>query len=162
MALVHEKLYQTKDLAHIDFGDYVRDLVSGLITSYGAHAARVSIQVQAASVQLDVDRAIPCGLIVNELVSNSFKHGFPNARAGRIDVSLSGGGSSPIRLGVRDDGVGWPAAFDPAQSSSLGLRLVYILAKQLRGSLHLQGANGVSCTLTLEPETPSTASDHAR
>ncbi|HZE92576.1 MAG TPA: histidine kinase dimerization/phosphoacceptor domain -containing protein, partial [Rhizobacter sp.] len=75
MALVHEKLYQTHDLAHIDFGDYLRDLVSGLAGSYATHAAQVAVEVQATSVLLDVDRAIPCGLIVNELVSNCFKHG---------------------------------------------------------------------------------------
>ena len=149
MALVHEKLYQTKDLAHIDFGDYIRDLVSGLIGSFGA---RVVIDVQAASVQLDVDRAIPCGLIINELVSNSFKHAFPDGRAGRIEVRLSGGGNLPIQIGVRDDGVGWPAEFNPEQSASLGLRLVRILAKQLRGTLHLQSHNGIDCNLTLQPE----------
>jgi len=152
MALVHEKLYQSKDLAGIDFGDYVRDLVSGLTSSYGAHAQGVVIEVEAASLHLDVDRAIPCGLIVNELVTNAFKHAFPNGRAGRIDVTLSGGGSSAIQLSVRDDGVGWPADFDPAQSSSLGLRLVHILAKQLQGRLELHSADGICSTLTLAPE----------
>ncbi|MEO8134548.1 MAG: histidine kinase dimerization/phosphoacceptor domain -containing protein [Betaproteobacteria bacterium] len=155
MALVHEKLYQAKDLAQIDFGDYLHDLVSGLAGSNGASAERVAIAVQAASVQLDVDRAIPCGLIVNELVSNCFKHGFPDGRAGRIDVGLSGGGSSAIQLTVRDDGVGWPADFNPARSPSLGLRLVHILAKQVRGALRLHSDNGISCTLTLDPEQHS-------
>ena len=152
MALVHEKLYQTNDLANIDFGDYVRDLVSGLAGSHGTQVPRVVIDVQAASVTLDVDQAIPCGLIVNELVSNCFKHAFPNGRAGRIDVALSGGGSAAIQLIVRDDGVGWPADFDPGHSPSLGLRLVHILAKQLRANLLLQNEPGVSCTLTIEPE----------
>ncbi|HZE90724.1 MAG TPA: histidine kinase dimerization/phosphoacceptor domain -containing protein, partial [Rhizobacter sp.] len=151
MALVHEKLYLSNDLSHIDFGAYVRDLVAGLIESHGGRTAGVVIEVQAASVPLDVDRAIPCGLIVNELVSNCFKHGFPNARAGRIDVILSGGGSaSSIQLIVRDDGVGWPADFNPAQTSSLGLRLVHILARQIQGSLHLQNDSGISCTLILD------------
>ena len=152
MALVHEKLYQSKDLANIDFGDYVRDLVAGLASSYGAHAQRVAIEVEVASLHLDVDRAIPCGLIVNELLSNALKHGFPHGRAGRIAVTLSGGGSSAIQLTVRDDGVGWPTDFDPAESSSLGLRLVHILAKQVHARLELQNADGVRCTLTLAPE----------
>lgn len=151
MALVHEKLYQTKDLANIDFGDYVRDLVSGLIGSFGARAAGVSVDVQAVSIPLDVDRAIPAGLIINELVNNCFKHGFSGGRTGRIDVHLSGGGSSPIQLIVRDDGVGWPTDFNPEKSASLGLRLVHILAKQLRATLQVQNDHGIGCTLTLDP-----------
>ncbi len=152
MALVHEKLYQTKDLSHLDFGDYLRDLVSGLMGSFSAQAARVEIDLQTASILLSVDRAIPCGLIIHELVSNCFKHGFPNGRAGRIALHLSGGGSSAIALTVRDDGVGWPPEFNPAQTSSLGLRLVHILTKQLGGRLHWQNDNGISSTLILEPE----------
>ena len=151
MALVHEKLYQTKDLAHINFGEYLLDLTSGLAGSHGS-SARVKIDVKASSVQLDVDRAIPCGLVVNELISNCFKHGFPGGRAGHITVELSGGGDAPIELMVRDDGVGWPAEFDPSKSTSLGMRLVHILAKQLRAKLHLQNQEGARCTLTLEPE----------
>ena len=152
MALVHEKLYQTKDLARIDFGDYVRDLVAGMIGSYGASAARVSIQSEAASLSLDVDRAIPAGLVLNELVSNSFKHGFPGDRTGRIDVRLSGGDGVPIELSVQDNGVGWPEGFDPSRSPSLGLKLVHILAKQLRSSLQFDGHNGLRCTLTFDTE----------
>jgi len=154
MALVHEKLYQSKDLAHLDFGGYLRDLVAGLADSHGACAAPVVIEVRAAALHLDVDRAIPCGLIVNEWVSNAFKHGFPNGRAGRIEVTLSGGGGSAIQLTVRDDGVGWPADFDPARSPSLGLQLVHILAKQLRGGLQLQSDKGISCSLTLDAGHP--------
>ena len=150
MALVHEKLYQTKDLANIDFGDYVRDLVAGMLGSYGTLAARVSIHAEAASLLLDVDRAIPAGLVLNELVSNSFKHGFPNDRSGRIDVRLSGGDGLPIQLSVQDDGIGWPQGFDPTRSPSLGLKLVHILAKQLRSSLRFNGENGLHCTLTFD------------
>ena len=152
MALVHEKLYQSKDMANIDFGDYLRDLVTGLIGSYRAtHAERVGIEIDAASVQLDVDRAIPCGLVVNELVTNSLKHAFPNGRVGRVRVRLSGGGAVPIKLTVQDDGVGWPDGFDPAHSASLGLKLVHILAKQLHAGLTLGNEDGIRCVLTISP-----------
>ena len=86
--------------------------------------------------------------MINELVSNSLKHGFPDGRSGHIHVHLSGDADS-IRLGVRDDGIGWAAEFDPTRPSSLGLRLVHLLNQQLRGRLQLQNENGIACTLTL-------------
>ena len=153
MALVHEKLYQAADLAHIDFGEYLRDLLSGLGGSYGAKASAVRIDAHIEPVQLDVDRAIPAGLVVNELVSNAFKHGFPGHRTGCIQVGLRGGGTLPVEITVCDDGVGWPAGFDPSQSTSLGLRLVHILAKQLQGELQFDASSrGVRCALRLRPE----------
>lgn len=153
MALVHEKLYRGKDLIHIDFGDYVQDLVSALIGSYRESASRLQVEVQAEAVQLSVDQAVPCGLILNELISNAFKHGFPDGRPGRILVRLTGGAG--IELSVQDDGVGWPSAFKPTESSSLGLRLVHILARQLRAGLQWHHDQGIGCTLTLE--TPALA-----
>jgi PAS domain S-box-containing protein len=147
MALVHEKLYQSKDLARIDFGEYVRELISGLI---GFHRTTVQVDINTESVQLDVDRAIPCGLILNELISNSFKHGFPGGRSGRIEVRLSGGVDSPIELVVHDDGVGLPQTFDPSHASSMGLQLVYVMANQVRGTLRVVNLNGVTFTLTMD------------
>ncbi|MGJ7498430.1 PAS domain S-box protein [Variovorax sp. RT4R15] len=149
MALVHEKLYQSKDLAQIDFGEYIRDLVSGLI---GLHRSTVQIEIKADSLQLDVDRAIPFGLVLNELISNSFKHGFPDGRRGTISVQFSGGHGSPIELTVQDDGIGWPPNFDPARAPSMGLQLVYLMTAQLRGSLQVVNQNGICFTLTLAPE----------
>jgi PAS domain S-box-containing protein len=151
MALVHEKLYQSKNMGEIDFGDYVRDLVSGLRNAYRGAMGSVAVEVEAQSVQVDVDRAIPCGLILNELVSNSLKHGFPDNRTGRVLVRLAGGGELPIVLSVEDDGVGWPADFVPAESRSLGLRLVQILARQLQADLAWQRGSGIRCVLTMAP-----------
>ena len=131
--------------------------MSGLSGSHGTIASLVQIELAVEAVQLDIDRAIPAGLVVNELVSNAFKHGFPNHRAGRIQVRLSGGGKLPIRIAVCDDGVGWSAGFDPAESTSLGLRLVHILAKQLRGVVQFDTTGGgIRCVLTLEAESSET------
>jgi len=150
MAMVHEKLYKGKDLVHLDFGDYLRDLVAAVSGSHRVHAEQVTIEVEAEPLPLDIDRATLCGLVVNELVSNSFKHGFPDGRRGRIEVRLERYGDAAMRVSVQDDGVGWAEGFDPAASSSLGLQLVHILSRQLRGQLYLSGDGGVSCALLLQ------------
>lgn len=152
MALIHEKLYQSGVLSAIDFGDYLRTLVP-LIASAQPHAA-VTAHVDAAAVLLDIDRAIPAGLIVNELVSNSFKHAFPAGRAGRIDVVLAVVAGDRVRLSVSDDGVGTPAP-DAQTGASLGLRLVRLLAGQFDAELHFGGAPGSSCTLEFAARPPA-------
>jgi two-component sensor histidine kinase len=153
MALIHEKLYSSKDLASIEFGGYLRDLVASLIESHRPITTRVVIDVAADPVRLETDRAIPCGLVLNELISNSLKHGYPDGRAGRVRVAMTGDAATGIRLTVRDDGVGWPAQFDPSRSASMGLKLVYILAKQLRGDLTFHCHDGIECRLRLQPES---------
>lgn len=141
MALIHEKLYQSANLAEIDFSDYLRELTTQLFRSYGIGAHGVSLNVHASQVLLAVDRAIPCGIIVNELVTNALKYAFPEGRGGRIDIDLHPVSDDMVRLAVRDNGVGFPADVDFETSDSLGLTLVRMLADQVQGDVALQPAD---------------------
>jgi PAS domain S-box-containing protein len=142
MALIHEQLYQAPELARIDFASFVEVVVSGLGTVFGAHPG-VAFDVKVGDVWLGVDAAIPCALIVNELVSNALKYAFPDGRDGRIEVALQAlAAPGSFALSVADDGVGLPAGFDPEASATLGIRLVGILARQLRGHVTIDRARG--------------------
>jgi two-component sensor histidine kinase len=144
MALIHEKLYQSTDLAQIDFASYLKDLVNSLAQSYRHGSSQVLINTVAQNIHLDLDNAIPCGLIVNELVSNSLKHAFPENNAGHIEVVFEEPAGDEYTLVIRDDGVGLPAGLDPTQSTSLGLKLVASLVQQLNGTLVMDNTNGAS------------------
>jgi PAS domain S-box-containing protein len=132
VSLIHEKLYRSLKLGGIDFAEYVNDLCVHLFHSFGAGAKGVRFELDADGVWLGVDSAVPCGLIVNELVSNSLKHAFPDGRAGNVTVTMSTAGGR-IELTVRDDGVGWPDTLDINTCESLGLQLVSLLTNQLGG-----------------------------
>jgi two-component sensor histidine kinase len=138
MALIHEKLYQSSNLAAIDFGGYVRGLTTHLVRSYGGGVRGISVQVDAEELSLGLDRAVPCGIILNELLSNSLKHAFPDGSAGSIRVELRLLDGRDIVLTVLDDGVGLPADFDLLTSESLGLKLVRMLADQLQGKMSVE------------------------
>jgi two-component sensor histidine kinase len=143
MALIHEKLYQSADLAQIDFAAYLQSLVTFLAQSYRIESEKVEIRVDAQNIMLDIDTAIPCGLIVNELFSNSLKYAFPEDRAGSIEVSCHQPNKGQYVLEVFDDGVGLPAGFDMTRSPTLGLKLVTSLLEQLDGNLTVDNAHGV-------------------
>lgn len=143
IALVHEKLYGSRDLGSIQFGDYLRALTSALSTTYGASARRIALRVEAADVRLPIEAAVPCGLLVNELVSNALKHAYPTGRTGSVEVALrSGAAAGELCLTVADDGVGFPEGLDYLRVSSLGMQLVCSLAKQLRGAIELDRGSG--------------------
>lgn len=150
MALIHEKLYQHDDFAKIDFADYLRGLLAVLSASHGSPAR---VDVDAESLWLGIDQAVPAGLIVNELVTNSWKHAFPDGRGGSIRVRLAAEGSRHVRLEVADDGVGLGADVDPWRGSSLGLRLVRLLAEQLDAELRFSGPPGFGCSVAFERAT---------
>jgi two-component sensor histidine kinase len=136
MALVHEKLYQTSDLAQLNFADYAASLLRSLWRSHGALAEKARLHLALAPVALSIEAAVPCGLILNELAGNALKHAFPNNRGGEVTVGLEHDVSlDSVCLRVHDNGIGLPADLDWRQSSSLGLRLVRILAGQLRGTV---------------------------
>ena len=141
IALFHEKLYQSKDLAQLDIAEYLKGLTAGLFATYGVDPDRLSLSVRAEDIPLSVDSAISCGLIVNELVSNSLKHAFPDRRTGMVEVILRADGRMAV-LEVHDDGVGFPAGFDFRNASTLGLKLVSILTDQIRGSIDVQSLPG--------------------
>jgi PAS domain S-box-containing protein len=152
MALVHERLYQSPHLSRVDAADYVRDLMAHLTRSYKIGSS-VSCRVEADSVTLGVDTAIACGLILNELVSNAFKHAFgarpPGAPPPEVVVSLSCDGAR-CRLLVRDNGPGLPDDFDVRGARSLGMRLVHSLTAQLGGELDVRRDGGAVFRLTFE------------
>lgn len=146
MALLHEKLYHSKDLARIDFNEYIRSLVDHLLFGYGTRSGKINIDMKIDNVFLDVDTAIPCGLIVNELVSNALKHAFPGDRPGEIGITFTHA-QDQFMLAIADNGIGLPADLDFKKSTSLGLQLVDSLTNQLMGQMSLDRENGSTFTL---------------
>jgi len=147
MALVHEELYRSTDLADIDMASYVRKLTNNLFFAYRSASTRVTLDIDVHDVYLPVDAAVPCGLIINELISNSLKYAFRKRQNGAITVRFQRAGES-FHLMVGDDGVGLPSELDIEHSESLGLQLVSILAKQLRASLEVNRSQGTSFILS--------------
>lgn len=147
MALVHEKLYQSSQLSAIDLGEYLRDLMPRLQEALGSYSRGIQVELHTAPLQADLNTAIPFGLIVTELVSNSLKHAFPNERRGLLRVEMLPHGPHGARLVVADDGIGLPAGGQ--RSRSLGLTLVDSLTRQLDGQLQVEHGPGVRFTLTL-------------
>jgi PAS domain S-box-containing protein len=148
MALIHEKLYQSPDLAEVDFADYVRSLTAYLVRAYHVSEFLIALKLETEPVRLRIDTAIPCGLILNELVSNAFEHAFPNGQRGEITVRLRAEESGRGSLQVADNGVGLPVGMDWRTTSSLGLRLVHTLAQQLHGELAVETTGGASFQLS--------------
>jgi len=151
MAFIHEKLYQSKDLARVDFTDYVNTLTRNLFTTYGVSTARIKLNIDIKNVSLPLDNAIPCGLIINELVSNSLKHAFPTNKQGKIKIALHPINKNKWELIVSDNGVGIPEDIDFRNTESLGLHLVTILAEdQLRGEINLNRTEGTEFKIKFE------------
>ena len=146
MALIHQELYQASDLARIRMGSYLGKLAGGLLQSYGV-ADRVTLQIDAHDLACGIETAIPLGLIVNELVSNSMKHAFPDDRAGQVYISLQAGEEGLHRLVVGDDGVG-ARGIELKRPGSLGLRIVSDLTRQLNGEIHVNHERGAEFQLT--------------
>ena len=161
IAAIHEQLYASKDLSSIEFGPYLRMLVRGLFGFHGAKKDRIALKVDTADVVLNVQQAMPLGLILNELVINAIKHAFPQNQSGVIAVSLSyamatavaGDPVKPdlVRLSVQDDGVGLPPGKDISQVQSMGFNLVNLLVQQLHGNLEVNSGPGLSVTVTFSP-----------
>ncbi|MBN2206529.1 MAG: PAS domain S-box protein, partial [Candidatus Aminicenantes bacterium] len=137
MALVHEKLYQSKDLARIDMAGYIESLVQHLFQASRVAPSQVRFRSGIRDVALDINTAMPCGLLISELVSNALKHAFPGDRAGTIAVELRPEGEGTYVLIVRDDGAGFPEGLDYRRTDSLGMQLVLLLVEQLDGTIEL-------------------------
>ncbi len=142
MALIHEKLYQSRDYSRVEFADYVRKTITHLFALYEIPADSISYKVEAEDVYLDIGRAIPCGLIINELVTNSLKHAFPGKRKGEIIVRISKQDDARYRLTVKDTGVGLPEDFDPDKQKTLGFQIIRDLVRQLEGSMRVKKEPG--------------------
>lgn len=148
MAMVHEKLYQSGDLARIDFAEYAQSLLNYLWRAHGGVASGVRLALDMEPVSLSVNVAVPLGLILNELAGNALKHAFPDGTDGEVTVSLRSGPEGQVRLGVRDNGVGLPEGLDWKQARSLGLRLVQMLAGQLHAAVEVSSDGGTKFTIT--------------
>jgi len=138
MALIHQTLYKSKDFARVDFRSFLDALVPNLISSYLAQPERISLSINSDGVLLPINAAIPCGLVVSELISNALKHGFPNNIEGQITIDLTHHTDAAVMLSVADNGIGIPEDFDITQTPTLGLQLVSMLADQLGGELSIQ------------------------
>jgi two-component sensor histidine kinase len=152
MALVHEKLYQAKDISRIDFSGYIESLIGHLSSSHMADPEQISVRMEIGDVKLPIDKAIPCGLIINELVSNSFKHAFPQWRKGVVTIRLHADELGTVTLVVADDGVGLPPGMDFRNTESMGMQLVNMLTSQLHGEISLSNEKGVAFTIRFEAE----------
>jgi len=141
MALIHEKLYQSKDMSQIDFSEYVSELVSNLFSSYSLNSALITLHQDIKNILLEIDLAINLGLIINELVSNAFKHAFPEGRKGNLYISMSND-KQKYELIIEDDGIGFSSEIDFRTTESLGLQLVITLVEQIGGEIFLFRDNG--------------------
>jgi two-component sensor histidine kinase/FixJ family two-component response regulator len=152
IALIHELLYGNRHLDRISFAEYARQLVNELYLTFVKEPGRilVDVDVESHSLELGVDRAVPCALIVNELITNAFKYAFPNGRGGHVGVSCREVGPKTVKLVVYDDGVGMPKNFDWRQPASLGLQIVQILARQLGATIEVLSENGTRFELTFQ------------
>ncbi len=148
MSFIHESLYQNKDFSSIDLADYMEGLSRNLMMSYSL-TGKVRLVTDLQRIDLALDQAIPCGLILNELISNALKHAFPGGREGTIEMGLELMGNT-VSISLRDDGKGAPPGFDPQRDANLGLELVHTLVEQLDGRLSMQTDAGVAYLLTFE------------
>jgi two-component sensor histidine kinase len=149
MALVHETLYASANLSKIDMRAYIRALTRQLIRSYAADHVVVTLRIEP--VALAIDTAIPCGLVLNELVSNAFRHGFPGRREGEVVIELGRMDEDRCLLAVRDTGIGIPLHEDASHARGLGLCLIDALVSQLQGHVHLDRARGTAYRIDFPP-----------
>jgi PAS domain S-box-containing protein len=142
MALIHEALYKSEDLAKIDFSDYISRMTTHLLSLYREDLGEVSINQEAEGIFIDINRAIPCGLVISELVSNSLKHAFPDRRRGQIVIRMKRDKKDKHTLTVKDTGVGFPESLDFREAETLGLQLVTDLVAQLNGTIGMEKKDG--------------------
>ena len=148
MSLVHQKLYESNNLSYIPFGEYIRDLFSELSASYLVRPGRIDLDLDAGSLKLLIDTAIPCGLVMNELISNSFKHAFPDDRGGTITIKAKRGTDHNIHIRYSDNGIGLPSNFDQDKGGGMGWELIrMIVGYQLVGTIICKDENGMICDL---------------
>ncbi|MCI4669223.1 MAG: tetratricopeptide repeat protein [Bacteroidia bacterium] len=148
MGIIHQKLYQGANLSSIEMKEYFQNLGEYLLDAFDAHE-RINIQVDMESLDLDIDTAVPIGLIVNELLTNSLKYAFPEGRVGKIEISLMPMSDQKLFLNVFDDGIGKKRGM-PAQGSGFGGQLIHLLTRQLNGSIHESNAEGTQFSFELE------------
>jgi PAS domain S-box-containing protein len=149
MAIIHENLYQTTNFSSIDFSSYLQNLCSNLIASYHLYSGAVQLRTDLKNVELVLDQAIPCGLLVNELITNSLKYAFPEGKSGEIFIELFEK-ENRINLIIGDNGIGLPSDLDILNSDTLGLQLVSTLVEQLEGEIQVDNSEGIKYLITFE------------
>jgi PAS domain S-box-containing protein len=152
MAMLHDQLHRAKDLSNINLGEYIRILAASLFCSYGVNSADVGLRMDVEDVPVVIDTAIPCGLIVNELVSNSLRHAFPEGRKGHISLGLHARPGSFVELTIADDGRGFPECAHTANTRSLGLWLVELLAGQIGAAVERSSSAGAQYRLVFQKQ----------
>ena len=150
MALIHEKLYRSDNLAVIDFSVYLRELATSLFHSYHSSLLRTRLDINAEPITFGIDTAVPCGLLVNELISNALKYAFPDGREGTVRIELHQNDDTTCTLVVADTGVGLPDGFDMSETKTLGMELIMSLTKQLDGDLKVDNDYGAKFTITFK------------
>ncbi len=150
MALVHESLYSSENLAEVNFAEYAENLSHRLIAAYSLDSDQIRMETDLDPIHLSIDMAIPCGLILNEIVTNAVKHAFPDGRQGTLQLSLRHAPYGPCVIEISDDGVGMPPDFDSDSTASLGMRLIRSLTRQIDGEFaFIPATPGTTARLTL-------------
>ena len=144
MALVHEKLYQSSDFSSIDFSEYVHDLVNSI---HHPKLINIKTDIDVENIVIDINKAIPCGLIINELITNAFKHAFPNGQNGKITITMNQHDKNSYILIISDNGIGLQENLDFKKTESLGLQLVTGLVRQLQGNIDVDRTTGTKFTI---------------
>jgi two-component sensor histidine kinase len=147
ISLIHQKLYQSDNLSLVNMPAYISDLVQYLTNSFDI-AGRIHFELDIAPIQLDVNKSVPLGLILNESITNSIKYGFPGQRPGKIMIRLSELKPAKYELMISDDGIGPPLSIDITKSKTLGLNLMRGLAKQLGGTISFETDHGMTIHLS--------------
>ena len=148
MAIIHEKLYRSKDFANIDFAQYIRSLTTHLMQTYQIDPKQISLKTDVKDVYLDINQGVPVGLLINELVSNALKHAFPKGKKGEISLKFYADKKGKKTLIVSDNGIGHADKVDISKPETLGLQLIKDLTKQIGGKLNLENKAGTVFTIT--------------
>ncbi|MGO9016148.1 MAG: sensor histidine kinase, partial [Dissulfurispiraceae bacterium] len=151
IALVHERLYQTKDLSAINFEGYIKSIIAEIISLYRIDTSAITTEINIGGIELDLESAVPCGLIINELLTNAFKHAFPNNGGGLISINFAETDGAHT-LTIKDNGVGLPEGFDYKEANTLGLQLVKVLTRQLKGTLQIKSVKGTEAIVSFKTE----------
>jgi len=152
MATAYNNLYHSSEIGKFDFAEYIQKLASEILSSYRVDPKQIKLKMDLENVMLDIDTAVPCGIIINELLTNSIKHGFPEGKKGDINIKLVPEDSEKITLTMSDNGVGFPEDLDFKNVRTLGLRLVKNLTNQIKGKIEYKGIDGTSFKITF-PES---------
>lgn len=145
MSLVHQKLYESRDLSNINMAEYIRDLVALLMKSYGVPPDKVEMNLELEDISMLIDTAIPCGLVVSEIIANALKYAFPEGRTGRIQVALKQAEDDFLELRIEDNGVGVAEGFDVATHGKMGMKTLFtMVTHQLQGTLRFSSSGGVA------------------